>query len=103
MALLISYLCDIALRPLVKCLKDNFKELQSEVENIIQKHIHNIHDKQYNIDKEFQKALILFLQTINYTINSNLSLKHLSKSSSTSSVYLSPDNRPLIYSPINSP
>ena len=51
MALLISYLCDIALRPLVKCLKDNFKELQSEVENIIQKHIHNIHDKQYNIDK----------------------------------------------------
>ena len=51
MALLISYLCDIALRPLIKCLKDNFQELQLEVENIIQKHIHNIHDKQYNIEK----------------------------------------------------
>ena len=28
MALLISCLCDIALRPLVKYLKDNFQELQ---------------------------------------------------------------------------
>ena len=51
MALFISSLCDIALLPLVKCLKDNFQELQLEVENIIQKHIHNIHDKQYNIEK----------------------------------------------------
>ena len=51
MALLIACLCKIALRPLVKCLKDNFQELQLEVENTIQKHIHNIHDKQYNIEK----------------------------------------------------
>ena len=27
MALLISYLCDIALRPLVKCLKENYPKL----------------------------------------------------------------------------
>lgn len=34
MALLISYLCDIALRPLVKCLKENYPELQIDIENI---------------------------------------------------------------------
>ena len=27
MALLISYLCDIALRPLIKCLKENYPKL----------------------------------------------------------------------------
>ena len=34
MALLISYLCDIALRPLVKCLKENYPELQIDIDCI---------------------------------------------------------------------
>lgn len=33
MALLISYLCNIALRPLIKCLKENYPELQIDIEN----------------------------------------------------------------------
>lgn len=32
MALLISYLCDIALRPLVKCLKENYLEMQFDID-----------------------------------------------------------------------
>ena len=32
MALLISYLCDIALRPLVKCLKENYPEMQFDID-----------------------------------------------------------------------
>ena len=34
MAVLISYLCDIALRPLVKCLKENYPELQIDIDCI---------------------------------------------------------------------
>ena len=34
MALFISSLCDIALRPLVKCLKENYPEWQIDIDNI---------------------------------------------------------------------
>ena len=32
MVLLISYLCNIALRPLVKCLKENYPEMQFDID-----------------------------------------------------------------------
>ena len=34
MTLFISFLCDIALRPLVKCLKENYPEWQIDIDNI---------------------------------------------------------------------
>ena len=34
MALLISCLCNIALRPLIKCLKENYPELQIDIDCI---------------------------------------------------------------------
>ena len=34
MALLISCLCNIALRPLIKCLKENYPELQLDIDKI---------------------------------------------------------------------
>ena len=40
MVLLISCLCNIALRPLIKCLKENYPELQFDIDKI--KKVQNI-------------------------------------------------------------